>query len=127
MKVVYLNVKDGENAVVLDIKDELDEYYKLCQCRYVEMLARKIGRSRKYYTVVCDEEGLFVESPKISAIDDFGSPQLVGNLVICGDADDEGELTGLDESDIAHILRHVRKMCTHKHADGYYMLTQISA
>lgn len=123
MKVVYLNVKDGKAPEVLEIKDDLQEFYKLIDCRTVDIVNRKIGHKR--FDIICDDEGLFTDSPKISAIDNFGEPMLVGNLIIVGTANDEdGNLAGLTDNEAKYVTERIQKMFTHKYPEGYYMLTQ---
>lgn len=61
------------------IKKGLKEYYALIGCRLIEMPTRQIGANRgrfhgRRYTIICDEEGLFADQPKISAIDNLGRP-----------------------------------------------------
>lgn len=121
MKVIYLNVNENKPPEVLDIVDDLDTYYKLCQCTCIDIVTREIGKIP--YSIVCDDEGLFVNEPKISAVDNKYHAQLVGNLVICGMPDEYGELTGLTDFDIAHIRMRIRFLYTHKNPDGYYILT----
>ena len=121
MKAIYLNVNENQLPEVIDIPDELETYYKLCQCTCIDIVTRKIGKNP--YRIVCDDEGLFVDSPKISAIDETYQPQLVGNLVICGMPNDDGELTELTDKDVINILPRIRFLHTTKHPDGYYILT----
>ena len=120
MKAIYLNVNENQLPEVIDIPDELETYYKLCQCTCIDIVTRKIGKNP--YSIVCDDEGLFVDSPKISAVDETYQPQLVGNLVICGMPNDDGELTEQTDSDVINILPRIRFYTT-KHPDGYYILT----
>lgn len=121
MKAIYLNVNENQMPEIIDITDELETYYKLCQCTCIDIVTRHIGKTP--YSIVCDDEGLFVNSPKISAVDKDYQPQLVGNLVICGMPDDEGNLTELTGRDLYNILPHFHFLHTNKHPDGYYILT----
>lgn len=105
---------DTVNKEVKEVNPKcLDDYYKLIDCQWVEIVTRKIGVS--YFEIICDEEGTFVSDPLISAIDDFGQPMFVGNLLICGLADSEGELTDLDDKDIEYIKKHIAMMDTRLH------------
>ena len=106
MKVIYLNVNENKPPEVLDIVDDLDTYYKLCQCTCIDIVTREIRKIP--YSIVCDDEGLFIDEPKISAIDETYQAQLVGNLVICGMPDENGELTSLTDFDVAHIRMRIR-------------------
>ena len=64
---------------------------------------------------------------KISAIDNLGRPQLVGSLLVVGLADGEGHETSLSDKDCDFILGKIQTMYTHKHPEGYLMLTQCEA
>ena len=113
MKALLLDTLEKTTKVV-DPKS-LQDYYKLIGCKWVEIVTRRIGR--KYYDIICDEEGTFVEDPLISAIDDFGRVMFVGNLIICGVADSEGELTDLTTNDIKYIKKRIQTLDTRKHED----------
>ena len=122
MKVIYLNVNENKTPEVLNIPDDLNTFYKLCQCTCIDIVTRRIGNVP--YSIICDDEGLFVESPKISAVDNGYRPQLVGNLIICGMPNKDGELTKLTGVDAVHILSQIKHLYTQKHPDGYYILTK---
>lgn len=120
MKTVLLNVYDN-TAEVIEIIDDLRAYYEKLDCDCIDIVMRKIGG--KWFDVMCDDEGLFREPQKISAINDMGQPMLVGNLMFFHH-DDEGNLTGLDAEDVEHIRRHIRTMYTRNFPEGYLMLVQ---
>lgn len=122
MLAIYLNVKDGKTPEVMEIQDDIQEFYKLIDCRCIDIVNRKIGRKR--FDIICDDEGLFTDSPKISAIDNLGKPMLVGNLIIVGTADENGDLVGLTDNEVKYVTERIQKMFTHKYPEGYYMLTQ---
>ena len=116
---------ENEKVEALEIVDELDSFYKILNCSTIDIVVRRIGgRHKKAFDIVCDDEGLFKEPQKISAIDNLGNVQLVGNIFITGTADNEGNLTSLSDSDVAYIKSKVQKMSTRKFPDGYPMLTQ---
>lgn len=121
IKAILIDVKNNCTEVV-EIENTLDEYYRLIDCRCIDIVRRKIGR--KYYDIICDDEGLFDESPKISAINNLGGVMLVGNLLITN-ADEEGETIGLTTDDIRYIKKRIEFMYTQNHPEGYYMLTQV--
>lgn len=79
----------------------------------------------KRYEIICDDEGTFKAYPRISAIDDMGNAMLVGNLIVCGQADEEGNLTDLTEADIKHIKEFTNIMGTRKHPEGLLMICQM--
>lgn len=82
------------------IDESLDSLYNILNCGTIDIVARKIGG--KYFDIVCDDEGLFKEHPKVSAIDKNNQPMLVGNLFICNH-DSNGHLASLSENDIDMI------------------------
>ena len=119
---------EKETVSVVEIPDKLDEFYRILNCDCIDIVARRIGKHpsgrQKRYNIVCDDEGLYKDPQKISAIDNMGQAMLVGNLFIVGGADHEGNLTSLWDSDVMWILDKVQKMGTRKFPAGYPMLTQ---
>jgi hypothetical protein len=122
---VLVDVKNNE-AKAMEIDDDLNEFYRILNCTCIDIVQRRIGaRLKKSFTIVCDDEGLFYESPKISAIDNMGNAQLVGNIFIVAAGDDgEGNLVSLTEYDVSYIMSKIQKMSTRKYPDPYVMLTQ---
>lgn len=110
MKMLLLNVIN-ETVTVVDA-ETLDDFYKLLGCDCID--------------IICDDEGLFVNDPKISAIGNMGEPVLVGNLLLCKGNDKNGDLLPLNDEDIAYLKRYIVKLCTHHFPKGYPMLTQVS-
>ena len=121
IKTILIDVKNSKFDV-LNIENTLDEFYRLIDCRCINIVRRKIGR--KWFDIVCDDEGLFDESPIISAIDNLGQPMFVGNLLIV-QMDEEGETIGLNSNEISYIKKRIIPMSTRKHPEGYPMLTQV--
>ena len=113
---------EKETVSVVEIPDELDEIYRILNCSCIDIVDRRIGRKR--FNIVCDDEGLYKDPQKISAIDNLGQPQLVGNLFIVGGPDQIGNLTSLTKAESDYILGRVEKMYTIKFPAGYPMLTQ---
>ena len=100
---LLLDLNNNETKVIE--ANSLQDYYDLIGCNLIEIVSRKIGRKR--FDVICDEEGTFAAEPKISAIDNLGTPMFVGNLIICGQADEEGKLTDLSSRDINYIKKRI--------------------
>ena len=113
---------EKETVSVVEIPDELDELYRILNCSCIDIVVRRIGR--KQFRIVCDDEGLFKDPQKISAIGNLGQVQLVGNLFIVGGEVEDSNLTSLNKSDVAYILTRVQKIGTRKFPAGYPMLTQ---
>lgn len=116
---------EKETASVVEIPDELDAFYKILNCDCIDIVVRAIGgRCRKKFNIVCDDEALLKNDPKISAIDNLGNVQLCGNLFIVGGPVVDGNLTSLNEYDEAYLFSKIQKMGTRKYPAGYPMLTQ---
>lgn len=112
-----------ENKVEEVQANGLKDYYKLIGCTTIDIVNR--GIKGKRFDIIADDEGTFVENPKISAIDDMGQPMLVGNIIIAGEADEAGEMTDLTDTDIKHIKENIHIMGTRKYPKGYCMLCQM--
>lgn len=102
MQVVFIKAGAGKDefATVMDIEDKLDTYYKLIGCDLIEIPIRKIGN--KFFSIVCDEEGLLKNNSISSCYCQATGEIFVGNLVICGQSRN-GNLTGLNDADIIQI------------------------
>lgn len=97
MKVLVLNEKGFE---VQNIADKLSEYYKLIECTTIDIVVRMIAG--KAYDIICDDEGLFKENPRVTALWKDFTPALVGNLIFAHH-DTEGNMTGLTDDEIQSI------------------------
>lgn len=105
MKVLLLTDKGFETK---DIQDELSEYYKLIECSTIDIVVRKIAG--KTYDIICDDEGLFKESPRVTALWNDFTPALVGNLIFAHH-DAEGNMTGLTDNEIQDIMQSAMYLC----------------
>lgn len=120
----YLIDVQSETHGPRTIMKGLKGYYDILGCRLIEMPTRKIGvRNGRRFTIICDDESLFVDQPKISAINNMGQPQLVGNLFIVK-VDEEGNTCSLDQDDIEYLEGYVLLQCTRKFPRPYPMLHQ---
>ena len=115
---------DTERARVdhATIPANLDSYYKHLDCTTIDIVSRTIGGKR--FDIICDDEGLFKEDVRISALDRDYQPMLVGNLFICKH-DANGYEISLTDKEIDHILRYARKLPTRLHPEGLAMLTAV--
>lgn len=120
MKALLL---DTNKKVISEVNPNgLDDYYSMINCGCIDIVSRRIGK--RYYEFICDDEGLFVDDPLVSAISDMGEVMLVGNLIITGLTDGEGELTDLTDDDISYIKKHIITQGTRKHPEGLLMVCQ---
>lgn len=99
-----VDVKDPQMTRVVEIEDSLETYYNLLNCDCIDIVVRTIGR--KEFDIVCDDEGLFKQFPRVSAVDKDCKPMLVGNLLFLHH-NEEGEMTGLSEDDVEHLIKHL--------------------
>lgn len=102
IKVIFLDVENGKGPEVIEIKDELDSYLQTLRIGVIDIIRRNIAGVS--YQIVCDDEGLLKENPTLSAVDVNSVGQLVGNLIITGLSDGEGNLTGLNKNDVDRIM-----------------------
>lgn len=124
-KNIYGVLLDVENkkAEAIEIADDLKKYYEVLNCSCIDIVQRRIGR--KNFTIICDDEGLFSVAPKISAINNLGQPQLVGNLfIVAAESDEDGNLIGLSMSEAEYILKCCVNLATRNYPDPYPILTQ---
>lgn len=110
LKRAFLIDVKNKTSRELTINDSLDEFYKVLDCTTIDITSREIGGN--YYEIVCDDEGLFAENPIVSAIDSKYKPTLVGNLLIFGVGDENGELQSLTDEDVDTIKKSIVKGVT---------------
>lgn len=122
MKALLLDVKNG---IVEEINaNGLHDYYRLIGCDCIDIVNREINGKR--FDIICDDEGLLKENVQISAIDIKGYPMLVGNLIITGKADAEGELTDLSESDVVFLKGNVKRIPTRNYPEGILLICNVA-
>ena len=102
----------------------MEDYYKLIDCETIDIVNRDINGN--CYDIICDDEGTFKENPRISAIDDMWQPMLVGNLIICGTANEEGNMTDLSDKDIDFIMENIQRIPTRNYPEGNLMLCKMA-
>lgn len=110
-----MNVEKNQYPEYIEIPDKLNEYIKLINCQYIDIIKRRINDVE--FQVVLDDEGLLRENPKISA---FGPcEEIAGNLVITGLADENGNLTDLNEDTAMKILDRTSRVLQLGHPIHY--------
>ncbi len=121
MKVLYLNVNEGKYPEVLEIEDELDSYHKLIGCDCIDVTTRYFNK--KPFTIICDDMGFYKENPKVAIWDETRRDvPIVGNVVICGAGDIEGNLTSLSDADVEMLLKNVGGMYNTRTNEAYFNL-----
>ena len=115
MKMLLVDVKNREVRMLE--ASTLKEYYKLLDCDIIDIVQRKIAG--KYYEIICDDEGLLVDAPILSAAwKTTKKPALFGNLLIAGEAID-GELTSITAEDAKAITGSII-LCGKQGADAIW-------
>lgn len=100
-----------------EIESNLDTYYSEIGCDCIEIPDRCIGG--KLFNIICDEEGLLKDHPIPSAVGNGYQEAICGNLIVCGLADDDGELTSITDEDVQLIRDNIRGAAT---VDGDFFL-----
>ena len=100
-----------------EIESNLDTYYSEIGCDCIEIPSRCIGG--KLFNIICDESGLLKDDPIPSAVGKGYQEAIFGNLIVCGLADDDGELTGITDEDVQLIRDNIRGAAT---VDGDFFL-----
>ena len=100
-----------------EIESNLDTYYSEIGCDCIEIPERCIGG--KLCNIICDESGLLKDDPIPSAVGKGYQEAIFGNLIVCGLADDDGELTGITDEDVQLIRDNIRGAAT---VDGDFFL-----
>ena len=107
LKAFYLDPIAGV-AEERTIADDLHTFYDMLGCRCIDIQARKVGK--RVYDFIIDDEGLFSEDLRYTAVTNGCSLQFVGALLVVGTSDDEGNLTSLEDSDIENLKRHTQTL-----------------
>lgn len=100
----------NKKAEVVECANDIHAWYKLLKCDIIEMPERRIGG--KYYTIICDEEGLLKSNPVVSGISSDYNVMLVGNLLVVNSDYENGDVTDLTNEDVEHILNNTGKVLT---------------
>lgn len=119
----YLLIDVINNKVEMVEADGLDDFYKLLNCRCIDIIQRKIGDNE--CSLIIDDEGLLKTDPVVSAIDVTGSPCLVGNILIASGRTVDGELTELTDEEAEDIMFNVAEITTSKHHKPYRVLVGV--
>ena len=121
MKMLLLDVQNNEVKVVE--ANGLEDYYKYIGCSTIDIVRRKIGDLT--VEIVCDDEGTFVEHPKVSAIDIIGQPCLYGNLLIASERVIDGNLTELTEQEIEYIKKFLIEVTTAYYKEPFKVIWEM--
>lgn len=123
IKGVLIDTIKG-TAEVAEIDKDLDTYYKVLNCRCIDIARRTIGG--RAFEIICDDEATLVKYPMPSAISPFGSVMLYGNLFVVG-FDGKDDVESLTDKEIAHVKRNLIKyrLRTDKEQKTYTALANV--
>lgn len=100
MKKITMLYINGDSATFEKVAPELDNYYKLLDCRCIDIVS--IRFNGKSYDVICDDEALLKQPPhRFSIISKEGHPMIAGNVLICNSKD--GYETALTAEDVIRL------------------------
>ena len=120
IKVVYLDVRNGKEPVAMEIEDKLETFYDLIGCSTIDIVRGPIGG--KDFRVIVDDEGLLKPNVIISATSKHNFVELVGNLIVAGIEDSEGNLTSLSDEDVKKIINQCFIGRSMQRPFGYHLL-----
>lgn len=118
----YLLIDVINNDVRLVEANGLDDFYKLLNCRCIDIVRRKIG------DIDCNlivDEGLLIDNPIVSAIDVSGTPCLFGNILVASGRTVDGELTELTDEELQEVMFNIAEITTTKHPEPYKVLVEV--
>ena len=116
---------EANTAKVTTLDDTLKSYYAALHCSCIDFVSRTIGESDKYFTIVCDDEGLLKSAPCISAVSDLWEPMLVGSLLIADFDHDTGDLASLSERELEYVLDHIIFTVSSRRTTPFPLLCQV--
>lgn len=102
-----LLISEYEVKVVESKKGEsnLDFMYRNIGCDCIDIPRRKVGG--KTFEIVCDDEGLLKDNPRVSAIGKNNEVMLVGNLLIFSGVTPGGDLIDITSEDVKTIKKNL--------------------
>ena len=119
--MLLLDVWNNELKIV--DTNGLEDYYKFIRCDCIDIVRRKIGDVE--VEIVCDDEGLLIDKPKVSAIDVDGTPALFGNLLVAGGKVIDGELTELTAEEAFEIMNNVAEITTSVYKEPFRVFVEM--
>lgn len=107
IKGVLIDTVKG-TAEITEIDKSLDGYYKVLNCRCIDIVQRYIGN--RCFEIICDDEAALADAPLPSAVSPLGEVMLYGNLLVVR-FDGEDDVESLTDADIVYILsNHLLKL-----------------
>lgn len=119
----YLVDVSNELVGPVTISNTLESLYNVLNCGLIDITYLTLGG--KEFCVIADDEGLLKDSPKISAVSKYGTPILVGNLMIVS-ANKGDDFVSLTSTDISLVEKYIGIIATKQHPHPYPVLCNIS-
>ena len=116
---------EANTAKAVTIDNTLEAFYSALHCSCIDIVERTIGESEKYFTIVCDDEGLLKAAPCISAVSDLCEPMLVGSLLITDFDHKTGDLASLSERELEYVLDHIIFTVSSRRTTPFPLLCQV--
>ena len=116
---------EANTAKAVTIDNTLEAFYSALHCSCIDIVERTIGEREKYFTIVCDDEGLLKASPCISAVSDLCEPMLVGSLLITDFDHKTGDLASLSEDELEYVLDHIIFTVSSRRTTPFPLLCQV--
>jgi len=125
MKALLLNPHKGFELVEAN---GLNDYYKYLECDCIDITTAMVNGN--VVNIIVDDEGLMKENPVLSAfyVDENETEwegALAGNLLFCGEADEEGELTDISKKTAMYLLTRVRSRVTYDEENGHELIWHV--
>lgn len=121
MKMLLLDV--WNNKIKMVEANDLEDYYKYINCRCIDIVRRKIGDVE--VEIICDDEALLIDKPKVSAVGVNGTPALYGNLLVAGGKVIDGELTELTAEEAFEIMNNVAEVTTSVYKEPFRIFVEM--
>lgn len=111
------------NKIKMVEANDLEDYYKYINCRCIDIVRRKIGDVE--VEIICDDEALLIDKPKVSAVGVNGTPALYGNLLVAGGKVIDGELTELTAEEAFEIMNNVAEVTTSVYKEPFRIFVEM--
>lgn len=121
MKLLLLDVENNELKTVE--ANGLDDYYKYLNCRTIAIVHRKINDVE--CEIICDDEALLTQNPKVSAVDIIGQPMLFGNLLVASGKITDDELIEPTPDEIQHFMENTAEVTTSVYKEPFRIFVEM--
>lgn len=90
-----------EGAFLVHYTDNLDTLYTMLDCDVMDIVTRNV--KGKPFNLLVDDEGALKDANHIQGVSSDAKEVLLGNILIAGLADDDGNLTDVSAADLGRI------------------------